>query len=73
MDELIKLLRISDNRMNELNEFLTDPNNQVIRRLWDMDSLIQNYLDKHEALNRTAESLLKSGIGVVCAENIHKF
>lgn len=35
------------------------------------DALLQNYLDKHDALNRTADALTRAGIGVVCAENLH--
>jgi hypothetical protein len=34
-----------------------------------MDSLQRNYLDKHDAVNCTAEALVKAGIGVVCAWN----
>ncbi|MBW2310665.1 MAG: hypothetical protein JRF35_06265 [Deltaproteobacteria bacterium] len=37
-----------------------------------MDKLERNYLDKHEALNRTADALTKAGIGVVCAWNLHR-
>ena len=37
-----------------------------------MKNLERNYLDKHDAVNRTAAALLKAGIGVVCAENLHK-
>jgi len=37
-----------------------------------MDALERNYLDKHDAVNRTADALLKAGIGVVCAWNLHK-
>jgi hypothetical protein len=37
-----------------------------------MDAMQLNYLDKHDAVNRTAEALLKAGIGVVCASNLHK-
>ena len=37
-----------------------------------MPQLERNYLDKHEAVNRTAEALTKAGIGVVCAWNLHK-
>ena len=36
-----------------------------------MDALERNYLDKHDALNRTAEALTRAGIGVVCAWNLH--
>jgi hypothetical protein len=37
-----------------------------------MDDLQLNYLDKHDAVNNTAEALVKAGIGVVCAWNLHK-
>jgi len=37
-----------------------------------MEKLERSYLDKHEALNRTAEALTRSGIGVICAQNLHR-
>ena len=37
-----------------------------------MEKLERNYLDKHNALNRTADALTKAGIGVICAWNLHK-
>jgi len=37
-----------------------------------MPALLRNYLDKHDALNRTAEALTKAGIGVIAAQNLHK-
>ncbi|CAB1060388.1 hypothetical protein D1BOALGB6SA_5154 [Olavius sp. associated proteobacterium Delta 1] len=37
-----------------------------------MDALQLNYLDKHDAVNCTAKALVKAGIGVVCAWNLHK-
>ncbi|HZK49865.1 MAG TPA: hypothetical protein VFD74_09750 [Thermoleophilia bacterium] len=36
-----------------------------------MPALERNYLDKHEAVNRTAEALIRAGVGVVCAERLH--
>lgn len=36
------------------------------------DILERNYLDKHDALNKTAEALTKAGIDVICAQNLHK-
>jgi hypothetical protein len=36
-----------------------------------MGALEQNYLDKHDALNHTAAALVKAGIDVVCAKNLH--
>ena len=37
-----------------------------------MPALLVNYLDKHEALNRTAEVLTKHGLPVIAAQNLHK-
>lgn len=37
-----------------------------------MDKLELSYIDKHDALNRTAEALTKAGIGVVCAWKLHE-
>lgn len=36
-----------------------------------MEAMERNYLDKHDSLNRTAAALIKAGIGVICAANIH--
>jgi hypothetical protein len=36
-----------------------------------METLQGNYLDKHNALNATAAALIKAGISVVCARNLH--
>ena len=37
-----------------------------------MDAMEQNYLDKHDALNRTADALVETGIDVICAWHLHK-
>lgn len=37
-----------------------------------MGALERNYLDKHNALNRTADALTRAGISVICAWNLHK-
>ncbi|MHB8993193.1 MAG: hypothetical protein ACYC66_16365, partial [Chloroflexota bacterium] len=37
-----------------------------------MPLLLRNYLDKHDAVNRTAEELLNHGIPVVAARNLHR-
>jgi hypothetical protein len=37
-----------------------------------MDAMEQNYLDKHDALNRTADALVKAGVGVIYAWHLHK-
>ncbi len=36
-----------------------------------MPALLENYLDKHEAVNRTAEALTKHGLSVIAAQNLH--
>jgi len=36
-----------------------------------MDALERNYLEKHYSLNLTAKALIKAGIGVICAWNLH--
>ncbi len=35
------------------------------------DVLEKSYLDKQDALNKTADALTKAGIGVICAEKLH--
>jgi len=37
-----------------------------------MDAMLLNYLDKHDAVNRTAEALVKGGVGVLGAWHLHK-
>jgi hypothetical protein len=37
-----------------------------------MPLLTQNYLDKHHALNRTAEELTKCGLTFIAARKLHK-
>jgi bifunctional DNA-binding transcriptional regulator/antitoxin component of YhaV-PrlF toxin-antitoxin module len=46
------------------------PKEEVLRQGL-MEALELNYLDKHDAVNRTAEALTKAGIGVVYARNLH--
>lgn len=38
----------------------------------DMPHLLQNYLDKHDALNHTAEELTKRGLTFIAASKLHK-
>jgi len=37
-----------------------------------MPKLLTNYLDKHDALNRTAEALTKHGLTFIAAQRLHK-
>jgi hypothetical protein len=37
-----------------------------------MPELTANYLDKHDAMNRTAKALSEQGLAVVAAQNLHK-
>jgi hypothetical protein len=38
----------------------------------DMAHLERNYLDKHDAVNRTAWALTQNGLSFVAARNLHK-
>jgi hypothetical protein len=38
----------------------------------DWDNLLQNYLDKVDACNRTAWALTEKGLSFVAARNLHK-
>ncbi len=53
---------------NILEYFLTK---QEILEQGLMESLETNYLDKHHSVNITAKALIKSGIGVIAAKNLH--
>jgi len=37
-----------------------------------MPALERNYIEKHRSVNLTADALIKAGIGVVCAAELHK-
>jgi hypothetical protein len=37
-----------------------------------MPKLLGNYLDKHDAVNRTAKALTEKGLTVIAAQNLHK-
>ncbi len=43
-----------------------------IEQSGDMPFLLQNYLDKHHALNRTAEELTKKGFTFIAAPKLHR-
>ena len=38
----------------------------------DMPALERNYLDKHDAVNRTARALTEHGLSFIAAQNLHK-
>jgi hypothetical protein len=38
----------------------------------DMDALEQNFLDKHDAVNRTARALTEKGLSFIAARNLHR-
>jgi hypothetical protein len=38
----------------------------------DMPHLLRNYLDKHDAVNRTAKALTENGLTFIAAKNLHK-
>jgi hypothetical protein len=38
----------------------------------DMPNLLRNYLDKHDAVNRTARALTENGLAFIAANNLHR-
>jgi hypothetical protein len=44
---------------------------QDIEEKGEMDYMIQNYLDKHEAINNTARALTEKGLSFIAAPNLH--
>ncbi|MGY4883950.1 MAG: hypothetical protein ACP5NZ_00020 [Nanobdellota archaeon] len=47
------------------------PKEKILEQEGLMEKLEMNYLDKHEALNNTARALIKNGIPVIAAKNLH--
>ena len=85
-DELVEVAKVvpnisakhegGDTEIEETREHPSDileyflPKEDIIKQGL-MGVLERNYLDKHDALNKTAEALIKAGIGVVCAKKLH--
>jgi hypothetical protein len=42
-----------------------------VEQAGDMSLLLRNYLDKHDAVNRTARALTENGVAVVAARELH--
>jgi hypothetical protein len=38
----------------------------------DWEALERNYLDKHDAVNRTARALTENGLSFIAAHNLHR-
>ena len=64
----IEIEKKREHSSNILEYFLTK---QEIMEQGLMESLETNYLDKHHSVNLTAKALIKSGIGVIAAKNLH--
>ncbi|MGD9048803.1 MAG: hypothetical protein PVF77_12185 [Anaerolineae bacterium] len=43
-----------------------------ILEVGDMPALERNYLDKHDAVNRTARALTRAGLSFIAAQNLHR-
>ena len=65
----IEVERIREHPSNILEYFLTKE--EVLQKNL-ADALLRNYLDKHSAINKTAEALTKKGLTFVAARNLHK-
>ena len=44
---------------------------EEIEAAGEMDALLQNYLDKHESVNRTARALTEHGLSLIAAPKLH--
>ncbi len=64
----IEIEKKREHSSNILEYFLTK---QEIMEQGLMESLETNYLDKHHSVNLTAKALIKSGIGIIAAQNLH--
>ena len=64
----VKIEKERDHPSDILEYFLSK---EEILKQGLMGALEQSYLDKHDALNKTADALTRAGIGVVCAGNLH--
>lgn len=65
----IEVERKREHPSNILEYFLTKE--EVLEKNL-ADALLINYLDKHSAINKTAEALTKKGLTFVAARNLHK-
>jgi len=86
-DELVEIAKVVPNisakheggdlEVEETREHPTDildyfrPRKEIIEQGL-MDALQQNFLDKQDAVNATADALTEAGIDVVCAWNLHR-
>ena len=64
----IKVEKTREHPSNILDYFLKKSD---IEKQGLMDSLTQNYLDKHDAINNTAKALTKKGLSFIAAPNLH--
>jgi len=64
----IEIEKKREHPSNILEYFLSK---QEIMEQGLMESLETNYLDKHHSVNLTAKALIKSGISVIAAKNLH--
>ena len=55
---------------NILDYFI--PKKEIIEKNL-MPYLLQNYLDKHDSVNRTARALTENGIAFIAALNLHHY
>jgi hypothetical protein len=47
-------------------------NKAEVEESGDMAALEQNFLDKHDAVNRTARALTEKGLSFIAARNLHR-
>ncbi|WP_371803973.1 hypothetical protein [Candidatus Lokiarchaeum ossiferum] len=55
---------------SDILDYFIDKKDIIDQGMWDAVKL--NYLDKHDSVNHTAQELIKNGIPVIAAKNLHK-
>ena len=66
---ITKIENLRDHPSDILDYFV--PKSQIISEGL-MEKFMINYIDKHNALNRTAKALTEKGLSFVAAKNLHK-
>ena len=62
-------VELTRDRPSDILDYFRDKSE--IEAAGDMPFLERNYLDKHDALNRTARTLTENGLAVIAARNLH--
>ena len=68
--EMEEALEAAGGHTSDILDYFRDKEEVIASGDWD--ALTRNYLDKHEAVNRTAAALTRAGLAFVAAPNLHR-